>query len=145
VQLALERIEAAGIMGHVRRGLVVGGRWCQWTSAYLFASPERWVSDTDSRSALVSNERNKAVEKRRGGQESALSATGAQPAGHKVGSRGCNLLAISSCRISLCTFSKTETRKEVGELIAIITLSRALDIDAADPLLEWDDRIVGCA
>jgi hypothetical protein len=75
VQLALERIEAAGIMGHVRRGLVVGGRWCQWTSAYLFASPERWVSDTDSRSALVSDERNKAVEKRRGGQESALSAT----------------------------------------------------------------------
>jgi hypothetical protein len=75
VQLALERIEAAGIMGHVRRGLVVGGRWCQWTSAYLFASPERWASDTDSRSALVSDERNKAVEKRQEGQGSALSAT----------------------------------------------------------------------
>jgi hypothetical protein len=88
VQLALERIEAAGIMGHVRRGLVVGGRWCQWTSAYLFASPERWVSDTDGRSALVSNERNKAVEKSERGQESALSATGRNLLAAKWGLEG---------------------------------------------------------
>ncbi|MBI0436011.1 hypothetical protein D9598_19530 [Roseomonas sp. KE0001] len=55
VQLALQRLEAAGILGHVRRGLVVAGRWSQWTSAYLFATPERWTaSDTDARSAEVS-------------------------------------------------------------------------------------------
>jgi hypothetical protein len=55
VQLALQRIEDAGIMGHVRRGLVVGSRWCQWTSAYLFASLEQWaLSDTEARSAQVS-------------------------------------------------------------------------------------------
>jgi hypothetical protein len=61
VQLALERIEAAGIMGHVRRGLVVAGRWCQWTSAYLFASPQQWAkSDTDCRSAEVSLVKKKA-------------------------------------------------------------------------------------
>lgn len=61
VQLALERIEAAGIMGHVRRGLVVAGRWCQWTSAYIFASPQQWVgSDTDCRSAEVSPVKKKA-------------------------------------------------------------------------------------
>ncbi|MFC7557735.1 hypothetical protein ACFQU7_44160 [Pseudoroseomonas wenyumeiae] len=58
VQLALQRIEAAGIMGHVRRGLVVAGRWCQWTSAYLFASPAQWAaSDTEARSAEVSQEK----------------------------------------------------------------------------------------
>lgn len=60
IQLALIRIEAAGIMGHVRRGLVVAGRWCQWTSAYLFASPEQWTSDTEKRSAEVSPRKNKA-------------------------------------------------------------------------------------
>jgi len=65
VQLALARIEAVGIMGHVRRGLVVAGRWCQWTSAYLFASPERWASDTDARSPEDSLGRKKAQEKRR--------------------------------------------------------------------------------
>lgn len=55
VQLALQRLEAAGILGHVRRGLVVAGRWSQWTSAYLFATPDRWApSDTDARSAKVS-------------------------------------------------------------------------------------------
>lgn len=58
VQLAIGRLEAAGIMGHVRRGLVVAvrgvARWCQWTSAYLFATPSLWASDTDRRSAEVS-------------------------------------------------------------------------------------------
>jgi hypothetical protein len=63
VQLALQRIEAAGIMGHVRRGITVAGRWCQWTSAYLFASPDQWVvSDTEGRSAEVSMIKNKEAE-----------------------------------------------------------------------------------
>ncbi|MBC9176156.1 helix-turn-helix domain-containing protein [Pseudoroseomonas ludipueritiae] len=75
VQLALQRIEAAGIMGHVRRGLVVAGRWCQWTSAYLFASPEQWaVSDTEARSAEVSSVKKKAQGERREGEGSALPA-----------------------------------------------------------------------
>jgi hypothetical protein len=75
VQLALSRIEAAGIMGHVRRGLTVAGRWCQWTSAYLFAGPEQWaVSDTEARSAEVSSVKKKALEKGRGGEGSALPA-----------------------------------------------------------------------
>jgi hypothetical protein len=75
VQLAIERIEAAGIMGHVRRGLTVAGRWCQWTSAYLFASPTQWaLSDTETRSAEVSRDRKKAMEKVRGGEGSALPA-----------------------------------------------------------------------
>ena len=74
VQLALSRIEAAGIMGHVRRGLVVAGRWCQWTSAYLFASPAQWaVSDTEARSAEVSQEKKKALKRGRGGENSVLS------------------------------------------------------------------------
>ncbi|MCG7363517.1 hypothetical protein MHZ93_19850 [Roseomonas sp. ACRSG] len=73
VQLALQRIEAAGILGHVRRGLVVAGRWCQWTSVYLFASPAQWaLSDTDARSAEVSLEKKKAMKKGRGGEGSAL-------------------------------------------------------------------------
>ncbi len=76
VQLAIQRIEAAGIMGHVRRGVVVAvrgiARWCQWTSAYLFASPERWASNTDSQSAEVSDEINKAVDKQRGGESDPL-------------------------------------------------------------------------
>jgi hypothetical protein len=54
VQLAVERIEAAGIMGHVRRGLVAAGQWVQWTNAYLFASTDRWASNTEARSAEVS-------------------------------------------------------------------------------------------
>jgi hypothetical protein len=75
VQLAISRIEAAGIMGHVRRGLVVAGRWCQWTSAYLFASPAQWAqSDTEVRSAEVSKDRKKAMEKEREGEGSALPA-----------------------------------------------------------------------
>ncbi|MBC9176021.1 helix-turn-helix domain-containing protein, partial [Pseudoroseomonas ludipueritiae] len=75
VQLALRRIEAAGIMGHVRRGLVVAGRWCQWTSAYLFAAPAQWaVSDTETRSAEVSAVKKKAMEKGREGEGSALPA-----------------------------------------------------------------------
>jgi hypothetical protein len=76
VQLALQRIEAVGIMGHVRRGLVVAGRWCQWTSAYLFASPEQWAaSDTEARSAEVSPVKKKAQERGAGREGSALSAT----------------------------------------------------------------------
>jgi hypothetical protein len=76
VQLALGRIEAVGIMGHVRRGLVVAGRWCQWTSAYLFASPEQWaVSDTEARSAEISSVKKKAQEDGRGGKGRALPET----------------------------------------------------------------------
>jgi hypothetical protein len=79
VQLAIGRLETAGIMGHVRRGLVVAvrgaARWCQWTSAYLFASPARWASDTDRRSAEVSDERNKAVDKDKRGESSSLNST----------------------------------------------------------------------
>ncbi|MCG7363726.1 hypothetical protein MHZ93_20945 [Roseomonas sp. ACRSG] len=72
VQLALSRIEAAGIMGHVRRGVTVAGRWCQWTSAYLFASPEQWaVSDTEARSAEVSLVK-KRLKEGRGGEGSTL-------------------------------------------------------------------------
>jgi hypothetical protein len=75
VQLAIARIEAAGIMGHVRRGLTIAGRWCQWTSAYLFASPAQWaVSDTEARSPEVSLDRKKAMEKERGGEGSTLPA-----------------------------------------------------------------------
>ena len=73
VQLALQRIEAAGIMGHVRRGVAVGSRWCQWTSAYLFASPAQWaLSDTEARSAEVSVIRKRAYGEGRGGEGSAL-------------------------------------------------------------------------
>ncbi len=76
VQLALERIEAAGIMGHVRRGLVVGGRWCQWTSAYLFASPAQWSpSDTEARSAEVSQIKKKAQERCQQGRGTPLLET----------------------------------------------------------------------
>jgi hypothetical protein len=79
VQLAINRIEAAGIMGHVRRGLVIAVRgvakWCQWTSAYLFASPDRWRCDTDSRSAEVSIDINKLVDKRGSGEGAALRST----------------------------------------------------------------------
>jgi DNA-binding transcriptional regulator YhcF (GntR family) len=75
VQLALSRIEAAGIMGHVRRGVTVAGRWCQWTSAHLFASPNQWaVSDTEARSAEVSAVKKKAQEGGRRGEVSALPA-----------------------------------------------------------------------
>jgi hypothetical protein len=79
VQLALSRIEATGIMGHVRRGLVVAGRWCQWTSAYLFASPAQWaVSDTDTRSAEVSSVKKKALERGRGGRAALYQRPGAK-------------------------------------------------------------------
>jgi hypothetical protein len=66
-QDALARLEAAGIIGHVRRGLVVAGRWCQWTSAYFFASPGQWTaqrysSETDYRSASVSRFKKEANE-----------------------------------------------------------------------------------
>jgi hypothetical protein len=86
VQLALQRIEAAGIMGHVRRGVVAAGRWCQWTSAYLFASPEQWaVSETEARSAEVSMDKKKAREKARGGEGSALPAAEHQALAAKWG------------------------------------------------------------
>jgi hypothetical protein len=73
VQLALARIEAAGIMGHVRRGVTVASRWCQWTNAYLFARPEAWaVSDTEARSAEVSAAKKKAQKGGTRGEGSAL-------------------------------------------------------------------------
>jgi DNA-binding MarR family transcriptional regulator len=78
VQTALGRIEAAGIMGHIRRGIVVtvrsAARWCQWTNAYLFASVERWHSDTENWSAQVSLTRKKAQEGEGAGKDNALSA-----------------------------------------------------------------------
>ena len=77
VQLAIARIEAAGIMGHVRRGIVVtvrgAAKWCQWTSAYLFASISRWC-DTEGQSAEVSMKKKKAQEESRKEKGSALSA-----------------------------------------------------------------------
>jgi hypothetical protein len=73
VQLALKRIESAGIMGHVRRGLTVADRWVQWTSAYFFASTEQWsVSDTEARSPVVSSIKKKAKGDERGGEGSTL-------------------------------------------------------------------------
>jgi len=78
VQLAIARIEAAGIMGHVRRGIVVtvrgAAKWCQWTSAYLFASVSAWC-DTDSRSAEVSTDKKQAAEEKGRGGGSAMTAT----------------------------------------------------------------------
>lgn len=55
-QEALDRLELAGILQRVRRGLVVGRRWAQVTSAYLFQPPAAWLtpSDTGFRSALDS-------------------------------------------------------------------------------------------
>ncbi|ONG53282.1 hypothetical protein BKE38_12535 [Pseudoroseomonas deserti] len=57
-QEALGRLEAAGILLRIRRGLVVGRRWCQVTSAYLFQEPARWAppSDTESRSPSASED-----------------------------------------------------------------------------------------
>jgi hypothetical protein len=85
VQAAIARIEAAGIMGHVRRGVTVAGRWCQWTSAYLFATPERWVSDTGSRSAIVSIVKKKAFGGRSRAGGEALPATEHQVLAEKWG------------------------------------------------------------
>ncbi|RKK01680.1 hypothetical protein EBE87_27095 [Pseudoroseomonas wenyumeiae] len=86
VQLALSRIEAAGIIGHVRRGVTVAGRWCQWTSAYLFASPEQWAaSDTEARPAEVSLEKKKALERGRRGEGSTLPAAQRQALAAKWG------------------------------------------------------------
>jgi len=77
VQLAIARIEAAGIMGHVRRGIVVtvrgAAKWCQWTSAYLFASVSAWC-DTEGRSPEVSMKKKKAQEGSGGGEGSAITA-----------------------------------------------------------------------
>jgi len=77
VQAALGRIEAAGIMGHVRRGIVVtvrgAAKWCQWTSAYLFASVSAWC-DTEVRSAEVYMKKQKAQEKGRAGEGPTMTA-----------------------------------------------------------------------
>jgi hypothetical protein len=50
---ALNLFESRHNKSAASRGVTVAGRWCQWTSAYLFATPERWASDTGSRSAIV--------------------------------------------------------------------------------------------
>lgn len=88
VQLAIARIEAAGIMGHVRRGLVVtvrgAAKWCQWTSAYLFASVSCWC-DTEARSPEVSMKKKKAREKERGGEGGAMTAAEAAALAEKWG------------------------------------------------------------
>ena len=60
VQQAIARLEAAGILRHLQRGLVVvsrgRARWAQWTSVYLFRPAARWLlpSDTGSRQAIDS-------------------------------------------------------------------------------------------
>jgi DNA-binding transcriptional MocR family regulator len=52
VQRAVDRLEAAGILLRIRRGLVVAGRWAQVTNAYLFRVPAAWrASDTSARLA----------------------------------------------------------------------------------------------
>ncbi|WP_159993640.1 hypothetical protein [Roseomonas sp. 18066] len=63
-QEALDRLEAAGILLRIRRGLVVGRRWCQVTSAYLFRAPAAWLpaSDTGSRSPLGSEDKSQGEE-----------------------------------------------------------------------------------
>jgi DNA-binding transcriptional MocR family regulator len=55
-QAAIDRLEAAGILLRIRRGLVVAGRWAQVTNAYLFQTLAAWrpASDTGSRPALES-------------------------------------------------------------------------------------------
>ncbi|WP_419900725.1 hypothetical protein [Roseomonas sp. USHLN139] len=59
VQAAIDRLEAAGILLRVRRGLVIGGRWAQVTNAYLFRAPKLWLpSDTGCRSASDSRDKN---------------------------------------------------------------------------------------
>lgn len=54
VQVALGRIEEAGILTRVLRGLVRDRRWVQITNAYRFAVPDTWRSDTDLQEALDS-------------------------------------------------------------------------------------------
>lgn len=66
VQEALARLRAAGILSWMQRGAVVGRRWTQVTSAYLFAAPAAWrearpVSDTGARSALESEVRTRVL------------------------------------------------------------------------------------
>lgn len=68
VQEAIRRIEEAGILRHIKRGLIVKhrgrARWCQWTSAYLFRPLARWCaaawvpagSDTGNWEASVSED-----------------------------------------------------------------------------------------
>ena len=60
VQEAVARLEAAGILARIRRGVVAGGRFVQATSAYLFRAPAQWRSDTDSRSPLTSESKQEA-------------------------------------------------------------------------------------
>jgi predicted transcriptional regulator len=54
VQLALARLEAAGVLAVVPRGRVRGGRFEQVTNAYLLRAVAAWRSDTDLRQALDS-------------------------------------------------------------------------------------------
>lgn len=77
VQEALARLRQAGILWWVTRGLKMGTRWVQVTSAYLFAAPERWAplpSDTGSREPSESYVNNKAVDNEHGAAGSALTA-----------------------------------------------------------------------
>lgn len=54
VQLALRRLDAAGVLWVVQRGHVRAGRYEQVTNAYLVMPADRWASDTDLRQALDS-------------------------------------------------------------------------------------------
>jgi DNA-binding transcriptional MocR family regulator len=76
VQVALERLEAFGILARIRRGLVVGRRWAQVTNSYLFRAPPRWLwpSDTDYRPALDSESEKEAQEVEWLGADTALTA-----------------------------------------------------------------------
>jgi predicted transcriptional regulator len=55
VILALKRLETAGVLTRLRRGLVHGGRFVQVTNAYWFAPMTCWASETDLRQALESS------------------------------------------------------------------------------------------
>jgi DNA-binding transcriptional regulator YhcF (GntR family) len=45
VQAAIKRLEEANLLRKIRRGLVVGVRFVQWTNAYLFLSSASWRSE----------------------------------------------------------------------------------------------------
>jgi hypothetical protein len=87
VQEALGRLRAAGILWWIPRGLVVGHRWVQVTSAYLFSGLDRWapLSDTGSRQPLESSVYKKAVDKEHGVTGGTLAAAEHQALAEKWG------------------------------------------------------------
>jgi DNA-binding MarR family transcriptional regulator len=73
VQLAIKRLEAAGILSHVMRSIRVRGEHRQATNAYVFAEIALWMPDTDLRAPLESYIKKK-LEKLREKVEEAASA-----------------------------------------------------------------------